>query len=427
MNTVTNILNKHLAAVHNSSPLSIVQRKLINLLLKNAERSIDEDKEHQISIKSLMKGIGWSLNSKTPDNLKECLKELVSIKIEWNIFEQDKKSKWTASTLLASASIKAGDVYYSYSKPLRALLSQPNIYAKLDLDIQKLFKVKYSILLWEFISGELSSKKTNIVTTNWIPYAQMLKLTYLENTAYEKRYSQFVERVINKAVDEINSKSDIELKYEITSERGKIKGFRFLAQKKTAKKALMDLINEDENANSIEKKLESIGIPENIIKEAIKNYTEKQIIMAIDFFVESIKSRQDQIKNPIAFFKKALEEEWVSSGVIQEKLSFEKELKQNNLKKEISNLEEHDECKMIRQGLMGSMGEDTYNSWFRSTRFQLVDDVFYINTDSQFSADWIERHYRLEVLEVIRSYKIDTIKDLKICVEEKGTNTQRKV
>lgn len=423
MNTVTNVLNKHLAAVHNSSPLSIVQRKLINLLLKNAERSVDEDKEHQISIKSLMNGIGWSLNSKTPDNLKECLKELVSIKIEWNIFEQDRKSKWTASTLLASASIKAGYVYYSYSKPLRALLSQPNIYAKLDLDIQKLFKVKYSILLWEFISGELSSKKTNIVATSWIPYTQMLKLTYLENTAYEKRYSQFVERVIDKAVDEINSKSDIELKYEISSERGKIKYFRFLAQKKTAKKALMDLIKEDENEDSVEKNLASIGIPEKVIKEVIKTYTEKQIITAIDFFVESIKNRQDQIKNPIAFFKKALEEEWVSPGTIQEKLSFDKELKQNNMKKEIFNLEEDNECKTIRQGLIRSMGEAPYTSWFRSTRFQIVDNVFHISTQSQFYADWIDSHYRLEILDVVRFCKIDRIKSIEICVEETKVNT----
>lgn len=40
MDVVTNILNKHLGAVHNSSPLSIVQRKVMNLPLKNAEIEI---------------------------------------------------------------------------------------------------------------------------------------------------------------------------------------------------------------------------------------------------------------------------------------------------------------------------------------------------------------------------------------------------
>lgn len=400
MNVVANILNKHLGAVHNSSPLSFVQRKAINILLKNADKEIHADIEHKISMRELMLGIGWNTASKTPENLKECLNELVSIKIQWNIFEADKKSKWVTSTLLASAAIKDGYVYYSYSLPLRALLSRPNVYAKLDLGIQKLFRVKYSMLIWEYISGELSSKKKDMIITQWLTYEQILKLTYLENTAYEKRYSLFLERVLEKSLKEINDKSDVEVTYKTKNEKGRITHICFHANKKGTQNLQIDFINEAttlvDNSSS---QLKQIGIPNQMISEIKEKHTEEQIQNAIDFFCAEYDP--SKINNPIAYFNKALKEGWVLPQIMKKRLGkLEGELNKtegSDVEGKIYQLDESESMKLIRIELLKTLGKTVYQAWIHPLKFVYEERVISIFSPSDFHRDWVESKYRQEI------------------------------
>lgn len=400
MNVVTNILNKHLGAVHNSSPLTIIQRKAMNILLKNAEKNIHADVEHKISVREIMKGIGWSSSSKTPDNLKECLSDLVSIKIQWNIFEADRKSKWITSSLLASVAIKEGEVFYSYSHHLRALLSQPNVYAKLDLGIQKLFKVKYSMLIWEYISGELSSKKIDNVITKWLTYEDMLKLTYLTNSVYENRYSLFLERVLDKATQEINLKSDLNVSYETLSERGKITHIRFLAYKKGTGKVI-DI--ECNNFLDSRVKLENIPLSNRQIQEIKKKFTEDEINTAYDFFMQAYEADASKIKNPVAFFKKALEEGWVTTDVMNSHLDLGSH---NRVSDEMSSMISEIECsdeteqvKAFRRGLLQSLGSGPYAAWVKDCKVQIDNNILCLVHASQFKTNWLESHYQAIIQE----------------------------
>lgn len=423
MNGVTNILNKHLGAVHNSSPLTIVQRKVMNLLLKNAEKNIHADVEHRISARDLMKGIGWSTTSKTPENLKECLSELVSIKIQWNIFEVDRKSKWITSTLLASVAIKDGDVFYSYSHHLRALLSQPNIYAKLDLGIQKLFKVKYSMLIWEYISGELSSKKTDSVTTQWLNYENILKLTYLENTMYENRYSLFLERVIDKSIDEINVKSDLHITYETLSERGKLKHLRFRAHRKVGGMVIEQPVQE--TTEGVEK-LKHFQLSSRQISEIKSKYTSEEINRAYEFFITAFDSSVSKIKNPVAFFKKALEEGWVTSDVMAQRVetsvSEKNSSEKDSVLKSIHASEEADQIKAMRIDLLNSLGGAPYKSWMQNVHLLRDKDILTIVSPTPFIRDWIENKYRQDIVAAAKKcfehpniiVEFSTIEDLKL-------------
>lgn len=395
----------------------------MNLLLKNAEKNIHADVEHRISARDLMKGIGWSTTSKTPENLKECLSELVSIKIQWNIFEIDRKSKWITSTLLASVAIKEGDVYYSYSHHLRALLSQPNIYAKLDLGIQKLFKVKYSMLIWEYISGELSSKKTDSVTTQWLTYENIMKLTYLENTMYENRYSLFLERVIDKSIDEINVKSDLHITYETLSERGKLKHLRFRACRKVG--GMVIDLPVREITEGVEK-LKHIQLSSCQISEIKSKYTEKEINNAYEFFMSEFHSSASKIKNPVAFFKKALEEGWVTADVMAQRLEQRADDNQSeqseNLAADINKLTEDESFKQIRLELLKSLGKAQYISWIHLLQFRLEEQRILVIATTTFVRDWIENKYRQDIVAAANkcfehpnmSVEFSTIEDLKV-------------
>ena len=193
----------------------------------------------------------------------------MDIKIEWNILGQDKKSKWTKSTLLSSVSIKDGYVFYSYSNPLRKVLFEPNIYAKLDLNIQKDFKYRNTVLIWEFIQGELSVKKETSLKTKWLSYKDLLRLTFLEDSIYKNRYSDFINKIMKKIINEINNKSDILVDYELKSVKGKIEFVRFIVHKKAEQMQLITLLESEKN-NDLADEYTKLVYPRDIQKKYSK-------------------------------------------------------------------------------------------------------------------------------------------------------------
>ncbi len=126
------VLMKHTAAVHISNILSLNQRKIANILLRNAYYNLQNNECHTIQVKELLRQLGWKSSSNTTDALKYDLKALNTVQLEWNILKQDRKRTWSITTFLADAKIENGNVTYSYSKALRDALYNPNIYAKLN-------------------------------------------------------------------------------------------------------------------------------------------------------------------------------------------------------------------------------------------------------------------------------------------------------
>ena len=80
-------LKKHVGAIHIRGKLSLLQRKVSNVLLLNAYEGLREKEMHSIRIKELAEVIGF--DSKNIEALKEALRGLTDIKIEWNILDQE--------------------------------------------------------------------------------------------------------------------------------------------------------------------------------------------------------------------------------------------------------------------------------------------------------------------------------------------------
>lgn len=81
-------LKKHVAAIHSSNKLSLLQRKIANALLFNAYDELLEKEEHSIHIATLCKLIGYDSNDyKT---IKRSLVNLLATVIEWNLVDADK-------------------------------------------------------------------------------------------------------------------------------------------------------------------------------------------------------------------------------------------------------------------------------------------------------------------------------------------------
>src|SRR5688572_18625957 len=117
------VLKKHVGLIHCENKLTLIQRKICNVLLFNALDKINDQDTHEIPLKKLCSLVGY--NSNDSKQIKDSVKTLISTVMEWNLLEDSKflneedypedAITWHASALLAGASIKNGTICYSYS------------------------------------------------------------------------------------------------------------------------------------------------------------------------------------------------------------------------------------------------------------------------------------------------------------------------
>src|SRR3990167_7559938 len=141
-------LKKHAATIHCSNSLSLLQRKVSNALLYHAYSELMLKNEHEITVKQLCRLIGYQGNNHGA--IREALKELISTVIEWNLFDDETGvENWTASSIIASVSLKGAMCYYAYSPRMKQLLHSPSMFGKIDLVIQSRFRSSYGLALYE--------------------------------------------------------------------------------------------------------------------------------------------------------------------------------------------------------------------------------------------------------------------------------------
>lgn len=215
-------LKKHVAAIHINNRLTLTQRKASNVLLYNAYDSLLTARVHRIRVKDLAEAIGF--NTHNLDPLKEALKTLARTVLEWNILDEDgRQEEWGATTLLAQAVIKGGHCVYAYSPELCEKLYRPEIYALLNLSIQRKFSSSYALALYENCL-----RYRRVGTTGWIDLDILKRLLGIsEADGYYQDFRKFNDKVIKPAVRQVNDTSDLLLEIDYQREHRKVSAVRF--------------------------------------------------------------------------------------------------------------------------------------------------------------------------------------------------------
>jgi hypothetical protein len=151
------ILKKHSAAIQIHNTLTLLQRKTWNVLLWHAYHELPTKDMHSIPTQQLMRLIGY--DSKDEAYLQEATMAMMQCIVEWNVLGKDGTQVWGAAVLLASVEIDHGLCSYGFAPHLRHTLSNPDMFARLDLDLQKQFKSKYALALWELCTDYLRGKR----------------------------------------------------------------------------------------------------------------------------------------------------------------------------------------------------------------------------------------------------------------------------
>lgn len=406
------LLLKHTATVHSSSRLTMVQKKIFNLFIYKAFPTIKDDKYHTFKVSDLMQSLNWSSDSHMNDRLKEALAGLTRENVKWNVLEKDRKNKWVSSACLADVSIKGGVIEYSFGKFLREVLHNPNIYAKIDLDIQGNLESRDSLIIWEVAMEELSSKKTDATVTPWIEWEKMCSITSGEGSAYVKTYSLYKSKVLNKAIAEINAKTDLGITMVEEKEGRRIKNIAFQVCRKQPSGAgdsvtPVSVLTFDRDPILNEQLQRIMGSAEKVA-EIWEKYSDTTIRGAIDYYVEALTAHPNTIKNPVAFFKKALEDGWHSTADALHRLqAAQPKGADSDTFDEIDQLNEPDAIKAFRKQVALRLGESVYYAWFKRGTYHVDGQTFVMTHPNSYTQTYIQQKCHQQVWDIIREIQGD--------------------
>lgn len=304
------VIKKHAATIHSSNTLSLLQRKVSNALLFHAYQELLTKEEHEITIKQLCKLISYQGNNHAV--IKEALKGLLSTVIEWNVVSDSTGSEdWTASTIIASVSLKGPMCYYAYSPRMKQLLHSPTMFGKINLFIQSRFKSSYGLALYENCI-----RYQGLHYTKWFDIQTFRKLMGVPASKYTI-FRDFKKRVLDKSIEEVNSYSDLIVEPELYRQGRQVTKIRF-SLKERAKKTRLGNPNLFESKAShfpVEDQLihtltHQFSLPADLIKQILTQYSREFIFDKITLIESSKNYLEGKVQNLAAYFLSALKNDY---------------------------------------------------------------------------------------------------------------------
>ncbi|OQC43939.1 MAG: Initiator Replication protein [Bacteroidetes bacterium ADurb.Bin028] len=291
--------------------LTLTQRKLINFLIYVAQKSGDQ-KFYKTTI-SDVKNV-CNLPSTENISVKEQLKDLAKITIEFNYLDKDKHDVWGVSSLLASAIVvpNYGTVEFEFSNLLKNKILNPSMYAPLNIILIAGLKCSYAVVLYEFLRDYLTAPSIPVLTIE-----NFRDLMGVGDNKY-RAFPDFKKNVLAPAIEEVNLKTDIICHYELVKERGirnKYSHIHFFVNKKTGnltyEKNQKSQLDQSDLSGDLFEKLEEDNqiarIPEDILKEIPEKYRIKSLLDEIFKRIEEGKVASYIRLNLRYAFKKAKE------------------------------------------------------------------------------------------------------------------------
>jgi hypothetical protein len=304
-------IKKHVGAIHVKGELTLTQRKIANILLFHAYPTLLTQEKHRINIGDLAEVIGFASNNDAV--LKDALKAMTKISVEWNVLDPKGRKVWGAAPFLAGAEIENGVCEYAYSPFLREKLFQPEVFARINLAIQKQFSSSYGLALYEN-----AVRFREIGTTGMKSLEDWRGLFGVAEHQYPE-FKNLKRRVIDVAITEVNGKSDIFVEVQYEHRGKKIVGMRFDIAENP--KLVMNLqANSAQLENPLYLRLLEFGITSFQALDLMERFDEKRILGNLEYVHREVET--GRIKNVAAFTLSAIEMNYTKKeAAIQKQIS----------------------------------------------------------------------------------------------------------
>lgn len=296
------ILKKHVSAIHAVADLTALQRKLVNALLYNAYDNLLTTRDHRINTRILCEMIGF--DSKNIAYLQEALVGIMETVMQFDIMEDDGERSWEAMSLLTYVKVKGGVCTYRYEQSLAEKLYHPEIYSKINLSVLRNLRSSHALVLYENCLRYVTVGQTPVWGLD----------LFRKLMAVEGRYREFkfLKRdVIMPAIKEVNAHSNIQLEL-LTLRKGRaVSGVQFMVST-NPQMALMEMEEDDQiSANDAYQTLIAEGVSKTLARAWVIDYGEAYVLDKIELTRQQ--AAEGKIKSSKAgFLKSAIEQDYHS-------------------------------------------------------------------------------------------------------------------
>ena len=288
-------VKKHVAAIHVSGKLTLLQRKLSNVLLLNAYDTLTSQSRHQIDARTLCLMIGY--NSNDMDTLKQSLRGLAETVAEWDMLDEKGQQEWGVSSLLSYAKLKGGICEYAYSPALAEKLHDPKVFALINLNIQRRFTSGHALALYENCYRFVRTG-----STGWWPLDLFRRLMGVDGSAYYETFKHLNAKIIKPAVAEVSRTSNIILTPETRKTGRAVTDIRFLIRE-NPQLAILDMDDgEGARHGPVYARLRALGVSDRLARQWLSLHGEAQV-MAKLAYVEG----KEGVRSKIGYLTAALD------------------------------------------------------------------------------------------------------------------------
>jgi len=373
-------LKKHVAAIRITDKVGLLPRKIWNIFLLNAYNDLIDKQTHSISYTTLCEISGC--NSKNTKHLEESLIKLCSVAIQWDINGKCAKSgSWSpnmaVSSMLAFAEITDGIVTYEFSSGLSKLLYQPEMYQKISLAQQRLFKTSYSLALWENCIRFVGIGRTGFSDLN--EWRELIGATHKSYDAFKV----LNQKILQPAIKEINTVSSIEIELVSRKMGRRISEISFnVKEKKQIQLAVPEVINELKSSKEYED-LINLGIQQIQAIAWIQEYGNKYLREQIDFVKEE--HAKGKIKSSLAgFLVSAVKGQYKNEKQVEKERQEKERLKRKAIQKEEKKKEVMDKAgltfsKIEKDKYINELSEEEKNNLLHEILEEIALDSFAVS------------------------------------------------
>ncbi|TQS70927.1 replication initiation protein [Rhodobacteraceae bacterium] len=291
-------VKKHVAAIHVSGKLTLLQRKLSNVLLLNAYDTLVSQQVHRIDARTLCMMIGY--NSNDMDTLKHSLRGLAETVAEWDMLDSEGQQEWGVSSLLSYAKLKGGVCEYAYSPALAEKLNDPKVFALINLNIQRRFTSGHALALYENCYRFVRTG-----STGWWSLELFRRLMGVSDSPYYEIFKHLNAKIIKSAVAEVNKTSNIVVTPEFKKMGRTVTEIRFRIGE-NPQLAILDLDDGEGLRNApVYARLRALGVSDRLARQWIAEHGESYVRQKVDYV-----SGQGAVKNAIGYLSAALTQDF---------------------------------------------------------------------------------------------------------------------
>lgn len=293
---------KAVSAVHmapKEGPLTLQQYRVFDALLKHATDQYKADAKrvwYTISIGDLSEKIGLEKSNNTA-YIKAIVSELVTFGVNWDYLAGLPKGEWNTSALLAGAKTKGGTLSYHYADNLRELFMDPKMWAWIDFRIMNRFSKAVTPPVYQNILRYAGIGQTPILPVD--VWRDLIVGMEWRKGSYAV-YKEFNRAVLQKALTEINAKSDHIFEMIEVPEGRKVVALQFLIKEKVKQEVI--------EATDLEviASVKKLGLPYSEVRKLLAKFGAEAVTEAVRYVEQRLVSKLPPVGNVAAYFRNTL-------------------------------------------------------------------------------------------------------------------------